>query len=94
MEDHADAAAQADDIERVDVLAVEQDFALDAGVANGFIHAVQGAQECGFAATGRADERGDAVGGNFEVEAEDGLLRTVVKIQIRNRQALFMLDRW
>src|SRR5277367_1011109 len=80
LEDHAHAAAQADDVERVNVLTIEKDFAFNAGVANGFVHAVQSAQECGFAAAGRTDERGDTVGGNFQAEAEDGLLRTVIKI--------------
>ena len=44
-----------------DVLAVQQDLAFDAGVANGFVHAVQGAQEGRFAAAGGSDEGGDLV---------------------------------
>ena len=66
LENHTDAAAKVDDIERVNLLAIEKNFADDARVAYRFVHAIERTQECGFAATGRADERSDFVLGNLK----------------------------
>ncbi len=82
LENHTDAAAKVDDIERVNLLAIEKNFADDARVANRFVHAIERAQECGLAATGRADERSDFVLGNLKTQSEDGLLRTIKKVQV------------
>ena len=82
LEDHADAAAELGDVLREDVLAVEQDFAFEARVAHGFVHAVEGAQERGLPAAGRADQRGDFVGGDAQVDVEQGLLGAVIKIDL------------
>ena len=45
LKDHADAAAKLRDVLRKDVLAVEKNFAFEAGMAHGFVHAVESAQE-------------------------------------------------
>ncbi len=82
LEDHADAAAELSNVLGEDVLAVEQDFALEAGIADGFVHAVERAQESGFAAAGRADERGDFVCGDAQVDIEEGLLAAVPEIDL------------
>ncbi len=50
---------------REDVLAVQQDLSFQARVAQGLVHAVQAAQEGGLAASGRADQSSDAVGGDL-----------------------------
>jgi len=52
LENHTDAAAIESDVLRKDVLAVEQNFTLEARAADGFVHAVEGAQQGGFATAG------------------------------------------
>ena len=67
LKHHAHAPPQVDDIQREDVLAIQQHFAFEARLRNRFIHPVQNPQEGGLAAAGRADQRGDASGGNLQV---------------------------
>ena len=61
LEHHADAAA--DDRGsipgRVNVLAAQADLAFDARVRDQIVHAVERAQESGFAAAARADDGRD-----------------------------------
>lgn len=45
LENHANAAAQLSNILFENVFAIEKDFAFEAGVAHGFVHAVERAQE-------------------------------------------------
>ena len=45
------------------------------------VHAIDVAQERGLAAAGGADERGDLLLGNVHADAEQGLLRAVVKVE-------------
>ena len=61
LKDHANAAAQADDVRlgMVNVVAIEEDFALDAKARNGIVHAVEGAKQRGLSAPGRADDGGN-----------------------------------
>lgn len=67
LEYHADLATKHDGIDvAVNVHAREENFAGDAATVDEVIHAVQRAEKCGFPATGRSDERGDAV--SFDVE--------------------------
>ena len=56
-------------------------------MAKRFVHAVERAQERGFAAARGPDQSGDAIRGNVEAEAEYGLLRAVEEIQVGNLQA-------
>ena len=87
LEDHADAAAKLRDVLRKNVLAVEKNFAFEPRVAHGFVHAVEGAEQSGFAAAGRADESGDFVGGDAEVDVEESLLGAVEKIDLVDAHA-------
>ena len=61
LENHADAAAEARDILRKNIFAVEKYLPLEPRVAQRLVHAVERAQQGGFAASGRTDQRGDAV---------------------------------
>ena len=65
-----------------DILAIQQDFALEAGAAHRFVHAVERAKERGFAAAGRADQRGDAVGGHMQIDAVQSMHLAVIEIKI------------
>ena len=87
LENHSDAAAQAAPRPCQKYFAVEQHRPLDARVAQGFLHAVESAQEGGLAAAGRPDERGDAVGGNSQTDVEKSLLGAVEKIDLRGGSA-------
>src|SRR6266849_7090291 len=58
LENHTDTATIRSDVLHKDVLAVEQNFTLEARAADGFVHAVEGAQQGGFATAGGANERG------------------------------------
>ena len=76
-----------DDVHLQNVLAVEKNLADQARVADRLVHAVERAQERGFAAAGGTDQRRDFVLGNVQVEAEDGLLLAIEEIQIRRSQS-------
>ena len=56
----------------VEVVAVDQHLALDAGAGDDLVHAVQGAEEGRLAAAGRADEGRDGAGLDGEGHALDG----------------------
>ena len=53
----------------VDVVAVEEDLAVERGAGDELVHAVEQAQERRLAAARRADERGDLAGRHHEVDA-------------------------
>jgi hypothetical protein len=75
LEDHADAAAEGDgvDVRAVDILVIEEDATLaDAGAGDAVVHAVEAAEEGGFAAAGGADESGDLVAGDDEADLFEG----------------------
>ena len=75
MEDHADTAAEGDGVDAgaVDVFVVDEDAtAADAGAGDAVIHAIEAAKEGGFAATGGADEGGDLIAGDREVDLFEG----------------------
>src|ERR1700727_2782217 len=80
LEDHADAGAQQVEIlpRLEDVLAVEQDLALGALVRIEVVDAVEDAQQRRLSAPGRADESGDPLGIERNV---DVLERTVAAIE-------------
>ena len=87
LEDHADAAAKLGNVLREDVLTVEKNFAFEAGMTHGFVHAVESAQERGLAASRWADKGGDFVGGDIEIDVEERLLGAVVEIDFVNVHA-------
>src|SRR6202030_4689343 len=82
LEDHADAAAQTYNVHPVDMLPIKQDFAFHAGVANGFVHAVQSTQKRRFPASGWTDQGGDFALGNVQIEAEYCLLGSVEDVEV------------
>ncbi len=84
MKHQADLLAQLDDvgIRRVDVLAVQQHFPLHLRVGNLVVHAVETAQESGFAAARRPDESGDFVTADVHGNIEERLLGPVEKAQV------------
>ena len=90
LEDHADVAA---DLDRVDVLGVqvaafEQHLALDVGAGDDLVHAVERAQHGRLAAAGRADEGGDLVRLDVQVDILDGQEVAVIDVQMVDINAL------
>ena len=79
LENHADAGAQFDDVDRriVDILLIERDLAGDAADVDRVVHAVQAAQEGRLAATGRADQRRDLALVDIKIDIEQRLFGTV-----------------
>ncbi len=73
LEDHPDGAAHGDDVDGgvVDVELVEQHAPLGAGAGDLLVHAVDAAHHRGLAAAGGADDGGDLVGGEAQVDAPD-----------------------
>ena len=56
--------------------------AFDARAGDGVVHAVEAAQQGGLAAAGRADEGGDGVVGDFEIDVEQRLLLAVEGVDV------------
>ena len=90
LEHHADLAAHEHGVDAgtVQVVAVEQHLALDAGAGDDLVHAVEGAQERRLAAAGRADEGRDAAGLDREGDALDGEEVAVVDVEVVDFDAL------
>ncbi|MNN48943.1 hypothetical protein D3C81_1634440 [compost metagenome] len=65
-------------------MTIEADLAVDAAAVNQIVHAVEGAQQGRLAATGRADEGGDAVARDVQLHIEQRLLVTVVQVEARD----------
>ena len=84
LEDHADSFPQQFEIHpgSIDVLALDQDLALDADALDHVVHAVETTQKGRFATARRSDEGGDLVLGNFEVDLFKGLDLTVVEVEV------------
>ncbi len=88
LKDHADTAAQlggGGSVINADV--ADADLAFDARLGNGLVHAIETANESGFAATGRANQRGRAVGEHADVDVEQGLRLAVKGIQVFDRDS-------
>ena len=84
---------------RVDVLAVEQDLAVERGAGHELVHAVEQPEERRLAAARRADERGDLAGLHHEVDvlehevvAEPGARVTGLERRGARRRAAVELD--
>ena len=90
LEDHADGAAHLDGVDAgpVEVDAVDDDLALDAGAGDGLVHAVEGAQEGGLPAAGGADEGGDGLGLDDDVDVLHGQEVAVVDVLADDVDAL------
>src|SRR5699024_998608 len=84
LEHHADLAADVDgvDARAVDVSAVHEHLAGDAGSGDDLVHAVECAQHCGFAAARGADERGHGPGPDLHFHAVDGSEVAVEDVEI------------
>ncbi|MOA01928.1 hypothetical protein D3C78_1213550 [compost metagenome] len=80
LEHHADAGAQFHDVDRliVDIVGIERDLAGDPATVDRVVHTVQGAQEGGFTAAGRADKRGHRIFPNVEVHVVKRALFAVI----------------
>jgi hypothetical protein len=83
LEDHADGAADGDDVDPrvVEVEAVEQHLALGASAGDLLVHAVDAADHRRLAAAGGADDRGHVVGAEGEVDSLDRVVGAVVGVQ-------------
>src|SRR5580658_42394 len=57
-------------------------LAIDTRLGNGFVHAVQTANERGLSTARRADERGRMIGEHSNVDVEQGLRLAVERIQV------------
>ena len=68
LEDHANAVTQADGVNlRKNILAIQRDAAFNAHALFQIVHSVQCFQKGGFAAAGRADERGNFLFLNIKI---------------------------
>src|SRR5579864_8419378 len=92
LKDYADAAAQMRNVLGKDVFAVEQDLPLDAGAAHGLMHAVEGANERGLAATGRADEGGYTICGHMQINVVQSMHLAVIEIKVADLHPQRSLD--
>src|SRR5215472_8478746 len=87
LEDHANAAAKRGDILGENVFAVEKNLALEPGVANGLVHAIEGPKKGGLSAAGRTDKRGNLVRSDPHADIEKCLLASIEKIDLGNGHA-------
>lgn len=84
LEHHADAGTQFHDVDLliVDIVGIERDLAGDPATVDRVVHAVQGAQESGFTATGRADKCSHRVFADIEVHVVKRALFAVINRNI------------
>ena len=87
LKDHADAAAQLDHVHLQNVLAVEKDLALDAGVADRFVHAVEVRRKVDLPQPEGPISAVTLFVGNLQAHTEDRLLRAVEEIEIGDLKA-------
>src|SRR5262249_21999663 len=88
LKDHADAAAQVDQVDRaaVDLFAVKQQVAGVPGTLDQVVHAIETAQERGLAAARRADEGRDRTVRDTEADVVDRLGVPVPKREVARRE--------
>ena len=84
LEDHADAFAEGNDFDFgiVEAGAVETDIATMADAVDEIVHAIEVAQEGGFAAAGGTDEGGDVIFGKGEVDVVKDLLGAIPEVEV------------
>ena len=87
LKNHAHAATEVDRVDAlgIDIVAVERHGALDARTLDQVIHAVDAAQKRRLTAARRANEGGDGVFGDVEVEPRQRMKVTVPKVEILGR---------
>ena len=101
LEHHAHALAQHVDVHLVliNIDAVQQDIAGDAAAFHQVVHTVQALEEGGFAAAGRADESGDLLFGDRDIDIFQGMEAAVIQVHVfdfklvhASTPCLFVLD--
>src|SRR5439155_5269332 len=87
LEEHAHSAAQAGDVDVVteDRLLTDQHIALDTVTRHQVVDAVEAAQQCRLATTGRTDDGGDLAERSREVDVAQRLERTVEHVDAAHR---------
>src|ERR1700730_4715876 len=81
----------------MNILLIEQDFALDASITDRFVHAVQGPQKSRFSTSRRSNQCCDLIGGNIQIEPEHSLFGSIEDVEVRNletQRAAFFGTRW
>src|SRR6185436_10316125 len=91
LEHHAD---QLPHLDRIDVLAIKvltviNDGAIDTGVPDQIVHAVEAPDHRALAAAGRSDERRDAVAPDVEADLADGRCASVADAEIAHLEDRF-----
>ena len=82
LEDHPHAPPQLRDVQPHNVFVIEPDVAFEPRVTNGFMHAVERAQQRGLPAARRTNQAGDPIGGNPQVNAEQSLFAAVIEVEV------------
>src|SRR5439155_421566 len=87
------------DVRSVNVLSEQTNFTRQAGASNQLVHAIERAQQSGFAATTRADDGGDSSGLDLRGHVEERLVlaepagnRLDVERDLRRLNPLFRFD--
>jgi hypothetical protein len=90
LEHHPDLAADEHgvDARAVEVVAVDEHLAVDAGAGDDLVHAVERADEGRLAAAGGADQRRDRAGLDRERDTLDGEEVAVVDVEVADFDAL------
>ena len=65
----------------MNVLAVQEDAARDADAPDQLVHAVEAAEQRGFAAAGRTDNRGNRLGLDADIHVLQGVKVAVVEVE-------------
>ena len=66
----------------INILAVQKDLAVDPAAFHQVIHTVQSPEQCGFATAGRADECGDAMFLDLQVDVLERLEIPIVEVKV------------
>ena len=90
LEDHAHVLADGHRVHpgAVNIIAVDKDVAGHVGAVDHFMHTVEGTQERGFAAPGRADQRGHRIRFDIHIDVLHGEEITVVNVLVTNTNSL------
>src|SRR5690348_13814974 len=82
LEYHSDALPEilAVDAALIDILSIESNLSCEPRPGYLIVHPVQASKKCGFTTTGRADQCGYTAIGNIQIDAVEGVERTVIEI--------------
>jgi hypothetical protein len=88
LEDHPDPLAQQLQVHpgSIDLLALDQDSAIDANTLDHVVHPVETTQKRGLATARRTDECGDLVSRDLQIDLLQGLDLAVVKVEVLGRE--------